>query len=162
MTCLNPIRKRLRCLQPTGGQALVETALTLPFLLLIMVGGLELGRVAYAAIEVSNAASAAVQYGAQTNGTAQDNAGITTAAQADAANLSGLVATPSLALACSDGTKPTYALGSTLQNTDCPGATIETVLTVTTQINLNTLFHFPGIPSTLTLHGRATQKVLQN
>jgi Flp pilus assembly protein TadG len=142
------------------GQALVETALTIPFLMLIVVFGAELGRIAYAGIEVSNAASAAVQYAAQNMGTAFDSTGITTAAQADAANLTGLIVTPSYALACSDGTTPTYAYGNASANQDCPNAGIETVITVNVQANFDTLFHFPYVPSTITLRGRAVQKVL--
>ena len=52
------------------GQSLVELALTVPILLLLLLGAAELARVAYAAIEVSNAAEAAVRYGAQNSTTA--------------------------------------------------------------------------------------------
>ncbi len=48
----------------TGG-ALVETALTLPLLVTLTLGSVELARVAYTSIEVANAAKAAVSYGAQ-------------------------------------------------------------------------------------------------
>ena len=48
-----------------SGQALVETAIALPLLLLFVLGAAELGQVIYGAINVSNAAKSASQYGAQ-------------------------------------------------------------------------------------------------
>lgn len=136
------------------GQALVETALVIPFLMMVMVGGAELARIAYAGIEVSNAACAAVQYGAQTTGTASDQTGMLNAAQADAADLSGLTLSSSLSYICSDGS------ASTGLNTDCSTSHIETILTVYTKASFNTLFKFPGISGTINLYGHATQKVL--
>ena len=58
-----------RVLRPgESGGALVETALTMPLLVILVLGAVELARVAYAAIEVSNAARAAVSYGAAKRG----------------------------------------------------------------------------------------------
>jgi Flp pilus assembly protein TadG len=62
------------------GQALVELALTLPALVLLLVAAAEFARVSYASIEVSNAAMAGVQYGAQSPIEAADTAGIQAAA----------------------------------------------------------------------------------
>src|ERR1700739_4105201 len=58
------------------GQALIETALVVPFLMMIFVGAAELARIEYASIEIANAAIAAAIYGAQTGGTYKDNAGM--------------------------------------------------------------------------------------
>jgi Flp pilus assembly protein TadG len=69
------------------GQALLELALTLPILLLLTLGLIELGRLAYYNIEVSDAARAGVQFGTQSLAYAADTAGITTAAQSDAPDL---------------------------------------------------------------------------
>ena len=44
------------------GQAMLETALTMPFLLVMLLGGFELASVAYAATELTNAARAAARY----------------------------------------------------------------------------------------------------
>jgi len=38
------------------GQAFVELALVMPMLILLILGGIEIGRLAYADIEISNAA----------------------------------------------------------------------------------------------------------
>lgn len=64
-----------------AGQGLVEFALTLPLLLLIMVGVLDLGRLSFAAMTVTNAAREGARYGAANPG---DNTGITNRAQNEA------------------------------------------------------------------------------
>jgi Flp pilus assembly protein TadG len=136
-------------------QALVEFALVMPLLTLLLIGAAELARVVYAAIEVSNAAKAAVQYGAQNVGPAADTAGMTTAAQNEAYDLTGVTVTlgPASCI-CSDGA------ASTCQSTDCSGSHIEAILTVNTQATFDPLIHLPGLPTTFTLHGYAVQKVL--
>jgi Flp pilus assembly protein TadG len=136
------------------GQSLVETALVLPLLVTILLGGAEVAQVAYAAIEVANAARAGAQYGAQNGGTASDTAGIATAAANDAANLN-LTTTSSYSCVCSNGS------ASTCANTDCANSHIEEILTVNTQATVNPMFHIPGLPTTYTLKGQAIQKCLQ-
>jgi len=155
----NWIRKRLvqrlRGREGQSGQALVELAVTMPILLLILVGAIEMGRVAYTSIEVSNAALAGVQYGAQTAATAGDTTGIQTAAQNDAQNVTLGTTTVSSSCICSDGS------ASTCVSTDCSGSHIETILKVQTQAAFNPGFHLPGLATSYTLHGQAIQKVLQ-
>ncbi len=148
------IRKRVK---EEKGQALVELALTLPALVLLLVAAAEFARVSYASIEVSNAAMAAVQYGAQTANTAGDTVGIQAVAQSDALDLTSgvLTATATKSCICSNGS------ASTCLSTDCSGAYIETILTVKTQATIDPLIHLPGIPNTFTLRGQAVQKVLQ-
>ncbi len=140
------------------GQAIVEFALTMPVLVLLLLGAAEFGRVAYAAIEVSNAAKAAAQYAAQNPGAAGDTTGMQAFARADAANLTGLTATSSFTCVCSDGTATTCANAATT----CPGtgSSIETIITVQTQASINPLIYVPGLPKTYTLYGRAVQKCL--
>ena len=100
---------RWRCGNQSG-QALVETALTLPVLILLILGAGELARVAYAAIEIANAAKAAVQYGSQNNASMNDDLGMLNAAQAEAQGLSGVTLTnSSFTTVCSDGS--TYDSG---------------------------------------------------
>jgi Flp pilus assembly protein TadG len=64
-----------------SGQSIVELAVTLPLLLLMFLGTVELGQVCYGAINVSNAAKAAAQYGAQDTNTAVQTGNMLTAAQ---------------------------------------------------------------------------------
>lgn len=137
------------------GGALIELAITVPILVLLLVGAAEFARVEYAGIEVSNAAMAGVQYGGQDATTAADTTGIQTAASNDAPDITLGTTNVSSSCICSDGS------ASTCLPTDCSGSNIETILTVQTQASFDPLIHLPGIPSTFTLHGQAVQKVLQ-
>ncbi|WP_109487954.1 TadE/TadG family type IV pilus assembly protein [Occallatibacter savannae] len=78
------------------GQSLVELALTLPLLLVLLLGVAELGHIAYASINVSNAAKAAGQYAAQNTSTAVQTGSILAAAQNEVATVPGLVGSLSL------------------------------------------------------------------
>src|SRR3954451_22469131 len=93
-------RMKMSCTRPwkgarnrESGQALVETAFAVLLLTPVLIGGAELARVAYAAIEVANAARAGVQYGTQNGFAASDTTGIQTAAANDASNLTGFSST---------------------------------------------------------------------
>jgi hypothetical protein len=55
-----------------SGNALVETALTMPLLVLLLIGAVELGDLAYRATEMSNAARAAAQFAAMNGGNLYD------------------------------------------------------------------------------------------
>lgn len=138
-----------------AGQALVETALIFPILLALLIGAAEFARVAYAAIEITNAARAGAQYGAQSGYTVSDTTGIATATSKDAANVTGLVTTSTIACVCSDGT------ASTCANTDCANSHTEEILTVNTQATIDPLIHVPGLPPTYILKGKAVQKCVQ-
>lgn len=146
----------IRRLSYNSGQSLLETALVAPFLVVILLGAAEFGRLAYAAIEVSNAASAGARYGAQNGATASDTSGISNAAANDAGNLSGLSTTSSISCICSDGSS-----ASCTDNSACLTSNIEESVTVNTQVSFSPLIHLPGFPATYTLKGQAIQKCLQ-
>jgi Flp pilus assembly protein TadG len=143
-----------------SGQALVELGLVAVLIMVpLLIGAGEFARAAYAYIEVSNAARAAVQYGAQTHATALDTAGMLTAARNDyafdPANLT--LVQSSYVCTCSD-------TGSTVSCTDgtaCSGAHVELTLTVQTQAVFNPGFYEPFLARTFTVNGIAVQKVLQ-
>lgn len=119
-----------------SGQALVELALAMSFLLVpLLIGVAELARVSYVAIEVANAAKAAAQYGAQNGTTSADTTGMKTAAINDAGNLP----------LTSSNVTVTVASG---------------VITVEVSYPFDPLIHVPGLPSTFTLHGQAIQEVM--
>jgi Flp pilus assembly protein TadG len=150
-----------RLLHGDAGQSLVEIALTLPMLIALLVGAAEFASVAYVAIEVSNAAKAAVAYGAQNPTTVADTTGIQNAAILDANNitLTSSDVTVSTAGVCSSGAACTGA-NSTCTNTDCQtnaGDHIETILTVGTSYTFKPAVHLPGLPASYTLRGHATQ-----
>jgi Flp pilus assembly protein TadG len=150
------------------GGALVETALTVPMLLIMMVGAAEFGRIAYTAIEVSSAARAGVSYGAQSSTTVVDSAGIQKVATDDAPDLT-LTATVGKSGICADNTPCTGTNGSTApgsgplcKNTDCSSSQVETILTVTTSASVTPMITVPGMKGPYTVTGRAVQKVLKN
>jgi len=145
-----------RLLGADHGGALIETAVALPLLSLLLLGASEFGLVDYEAIEVTNAAKAGAQYGGQGQAYAADTTGIQNAATADAPNITLGTTTANTSLICSDGTTPT---GTPV--TCASGAAIETILTVKTQATFNPVIHIPFVTPSFTLHGQATQKVLQ-
>jgi Flp pilus assembly protein TadG len=129
------------------GGALVETAVTMPILFLLLLGAAEFALVEYKAIEVSNAANAAAQYGTSSPISAADTTGIRLAATNDATNVALCI--------CSNGTASTCAAG------DCSSSHIEQILTVQTQASYTPPIHLPGLPMTFALQGLAVRKVLQ-
>ena len=147
-----------------SGQSLVELAVTMPILTLLLLGGAELARLAFASIQVTNAAKAAVQYGDQNHAFAStDSNGMKIAATADAQGLSGLNVTSYRQYQCSNAPGVMLAVDSNdnPSNTSCTGSTLEEILTVTTTAFFDPLIHLPGLPTTYTLTGNATQVVLQ-
>jgi hypothetical protein len=148
-----------------SGQALVETALIVPLLFLLLLGAVELGRVTYAAIELTNAARAGTQYAAMNGGGYMDSAGIAIAAQNDAYNIynihpTSFSVTSSYSCSCSGGGTPSCAPPD--PPTGCTTSHLIVTVTVATQATFDPLIHLPVFGSnTFTLHGRAIQKVLQ-
>ncbi len=141
------------------GGAIAETALTAPFLALLIFGSVEFARVAYAAIEVTNAARAGVSYGAQSGLTASDTAGIQWAATHDGVNIPGMtVSTPVLGYTCTDNNAPT-GTPPTCNTTN--GAHLVETVTVQTQVKMDPLIHVAGLPTTYTLYGTAVQTCYQ-
>jgi Flp pilus assembly protein TadG len=158
------------------GQALLELALMLPFLLLLTVGGIEVGRYAYLGILVGNAARAGAAYGAQNGGSSTDSPGIVLAAQNDflqnGQDVSTLTVTSSIscgcdtagaltvpyttASACSDATNA--ALKATI-SACVPAGHWVAMVSVTASGTFNSLFSYPGFPSSITVAKTATMRV---
>lgn len=141
------------------GQALVELALIFPIFILLLVGAAEFSRLAYDAIEVSNAARAGVAYGAQSHITASDTTGIQLAATQDAPNVSGITATASNFCTCSSN-GATLACSTSLNTCVSPDRVIEYVQ-VNTTATAGPLFNYPGLKHTFTLSGQAIMRVEQ-
>jgi Flp pilus assembly protein TadG len=123
-------------------------------------GIIEIGRYAAMSIEVANAARAGAQYGAQNLATAADTSGIQNAAIADAQGV--LVAaniTTSSVCGCSAD-----SLGScsTATPTSCTAPSHPLVyVQVTATGTFNSLFGYPGIPSSITVSRTAEMPVAQ-
>jgi len=133
------------------GQSAVELALLAPVLVLVLVIAADFSRVYYMSIEAANAARAGVQYGAQSTTKASDTTGMQQAALDDAANLSGLTATASNFCECPPSTSHV-----TCSLTTCSG--MEMHVQVNTSAQFQTLVHYPGVPSTVTLNESALMR----
>jgi hypothetical protein len=155
------------------GSALVELSLVLPIFLLLTVGSAEFGRLAYAAIEVTNAARAGVAYGAQSHVTASDPTGMRVSASSDGPNVvpitvyAGPCLCPSASAtasvpACS--TKSFIAgTGAVSYPFTCPSSITSTTefVQVNTSASVSTFLHYPGLPSIYTLSGSSTMMVAE-
>jgi Flp pilus assembly protein TadG len=146
--------ERLRpVLRKDDGQALIETALSVLFFIFLIFGTTEFVRLAYAGIEVSNAAKAAVEYATQSSATSGDATGVQNAASAEAPNLTVTATLQPLSIICSDGSAYNTTSGC------AAGTFAQTTVTVTTSATYNPLIHITGFPNTFTLKGRASQIV---
>lgn len=143
------------------GQALAELCIGLSLMVLLLLGAVDFGQVAYTSIAVSNAAKAGVQYGAESGVTPQnatgmcaanDKPGIQNAVQNAAPRLTGITSSTALSFVCSDGTAATGL------NTDCTNTHVEETLQVSTSYTLTPMIRWPLLPSTFTVKGQATQE----
>src|SRR5579875_372351 len=157
-----------------AGQSLLE------FLLLLMLGVVEIGRAAYISITVSHAAAAGVQYGAQSS-KATDITGMETAATNDVGSdaIGGTMsANAYYGCVCDQGPSgqtpgscENATINCTSGSTSCSctnlGASctspnqIVTCVKVTTLDNFSPLFHYPGLPSSFTASGNAVMRERQ-
>jgi hypothetical protein len=121
----------------------------------LMLGGAEFGRLAYAGIEMSDSARAGVEYGCQSHATAQDNANMQLAATRDAPDVPNLTLTASHFCQCADGTS------SVCSTADCSGSRIVEYVQVITTGSINPLIYVPGLPRSYALQGKAVMRVVQ-
>jgi Flp pilus assembly protein TadG len=160
------------------GSAIVELALTAPLLLGMLICTAEVARIAYAAIEVQNAARAGAAYAAQNGGTLANTTNIDDAAQNEAPNLT-LTTTPSEVCVCETTTynssgvpDPGYVTYSctstsftecnTVSSTETQQAI--TYVQVLTSATVQTMFaynyHGFGLPSSFALSGRSQMRMI--
>ncbi|HUX44803.1 MAG TPA: TadE/TadG family type IV pilus assembly protein [Terracidiphilus sp.] len=153
-----------RLVKSERGQSLIELALVLPLLLTILLGTTELGRMAYAAIEVSDAAGAGALYGSQNLFTASDTSGMQQASTNDAADIkawtsNGIDVTAVRSCTCTDGT---VIMCSTAGSKCISPARIQMYVQVSTAATINMLFAYTnGHPRTYTVRGQTIMKVAQ-
>ena len=144
------------------GSALVELALSLPMLCFMLLGAAEFARLAYAAVEVSNAAHAGAVYAATSVSASSDSSGIGNAATADSGDLGGgnavSVASVTTACTCSN---TAYTPSSCSDNATCfnNNSAMITTVTVTTQSTYSPIIHLPGGALNFTLQGQSSQVV---
>lgn len=144
------------------GSALVEMALSLPVLCLMLLGAAEFARLAYGAIEVTNAAHSAAVYAASSHGALGDSGGISNAATTDASNLTGgnAISVTAVTTACTCS-NTSYTPSSCSDNATCFNnhSAMITAVTVTTQSTFAPMVRVPGSALSFTLHGKSTQVV---
>lgn len=136
-----------------SGQALIEVAVSAMLMVTLLAGTCEFGILEYDAIEVTNAARAGVQYGAQSKTAALDIAGMKLAALADGPNVAGLSATASHFCSCSDGSASTCSGG------DCSTSRMIEYVQVNTTVTVTPPFHVPSLPQSFNLSGLAVMSV---
>jgi len=151
-----PGKLRVLC-NSNDGAALVELALISSILLLLVSGAVDLGRAGYVGIEVQNAAHAGAEYGSLNP---SDTAGMTTAAQQGAHNLSNLtVSTPTWGCECSDGSSYSANCTPTPVCTadSTRGSNVVHRVQVKTKAVYSPMVSWPGISSSsITFTGEAT------
>lgn len=128
----------------THANALIETAVVLPFLMLLVAGAFDFGRAYYASLEVASAAESGAQYGLQN---ITNLAGMQNAAKLDAPDVSGLSATATYGCECSDGSSASPSCASTPTCT----YTVVNYVQVTTTASFQSTVSYPGIPATIPL-----------
>jgi Flp pilus assembly protein TadG len=138
-----------------SGASLVEFAILLPVMVFLLMGVIEIGRYTYYAILAANAARAGAQYGSQNTTTADDIAGMTSAAVADEGSVPQFSPSPSPLCSVSGGTPTTCSFSGT----GAPTNTVYYVQVVVTG-TFSTLFHYPGIPNNIPITGSATMRVV--
>jgi hypothetical protein len=150
-----PYFNGISMLRDQSGNTLIELALGMMLCMTLVLGAGECGRLAYAAIEISNAAHAGAQYGAQTHTTASDTSGMQNAALLDGPDVTGLSAQGSHFCQCSDGT------ASTCKATDCSTSRIIEYVRVNTSGTVDPKIYVPGLPKSYTITGTAIMRVVQ-
>jgi len=148
-----------------NGSAFVELALSLPVLMVVLVGAADFARVLYMGIELTNAARAGAQYGAHNLTQSGDITTMRSTAIAAAPNITGMTATPTQNCRCAtnSGTFSALAGGTTCSDpptTSCPGKHRVMMVTVQTQATFTIIARNIVLPRTLTLTRTATQRVV--
>lgn len=145
-----------------SGQSLLEFALMLPVLVLLLLGVIEIGRYAYLAILVGNAARAGAAYGARNPTTANDTNGIIQAADNDFQNNGPSVGTLNVTsewnnnCGCDNGGTVTPISCTTACSA---GEHLVVTLSVTASGTFNSIFNYPGIPSSINVARTATLRI---
>lgn len=152
-------RKQVACREEA--QSLIELALLVPLFIILLLGSAEFARFAWASILAANAARAGASYGSQSAVTAKDQAAIQSVASNDSLNLGGLVATPTISCACSDGTTLPQDCSNSVSLCKSP-ATVFNYVTVTATATVTPLMHYPGLSGQpFTATGRSTMVIEQ-
>jgi Flp pilus assembly protein TadG len=122
------------------GSSFVEFALGSVVLFPLLFGTADFGRMFYTSIEVANAAAAGATYGSRLAANMTDTTGISTGAKNEAPEISSLQVTSSEV--CQD---------SSANVISCTTSGAYQYVKVTTSYTFQTLFNYPGLPSSVAL-----------
>jgi Flp pilus assembly protein TadG len=139
----------------SSGQSMVEFAIAVGVLSLLLVVVADFARVFYESVGLQNAARAGAQYGSQSVITAADVNGMEAAATLDGANVASLTPTASQCT-CESGTSV-----ASCPSSYCSANSTATFVEVDTSATFKTIVNYPGVPSSLTLTGKAVMQVEQ-
>jgi Flp pilus assembly protein TadG len=149
-----------------SGAALVELALSLPLLVLLMIGTIDLARVFYMTMELTDGARAGAAYGAFNSANSGNSAAMqTVATNAIAAKLQPVTAVASRSCQCADSSGNFSATSPTANNcaaplaTSCPSGHLVVTVTVTTSKTFTLLSAYPFPISSLAVSRAATLRV---
>lgn len=144
-----------------SGQSVLELAVCLPLFVLLVLGTAEIANIAWASVQVNNAARAGAQFASLSHANAADTTDIETAAKNEAPKLTITFPTaPSQTCVCTDPTTGDAATGDTCATCPSPNVPIDSV-TVKTQAVVTPLVRYIGLPSSYTIQAQATMKVIQ-
>jgi hypothetical protein len=138
-----------------SGQSMAELALALPAIVLLFLAAADFGRLFYFWIALNSSARAGAQFGSQSVINAANTNGMKLAATTDGSNISGLTASASQCT-CTSGTSVTVCSGSSYNCSNAPSAAY---VEVDTQATFKTVVSYPGIPSSITVKGKAIMQV---
>lgn len=154
---------RMPRLDAEDGGALVELAVVLGILgVPLLLATLYTSTLLFDEIEIANAAHAGALYGMQSMGYAADTAGITAAAQNEAADFgTSLTVTPTIYYACSSAEGGTQYSTQTDATTACTGGLNHPLefLQVTASGSAKPIASVPGLPSTIALSSTSVMEV---
>ncbi|MDA1312811.1 MAG: TadE/TadG family type IV pilus assembly protein [Acidobacteria bacterium] len=137
------------------GNALVELAVTVPFLFLLTMGAADFGRLFYHALTVTHAAGVASEFAAYDNLHAVDYSGTQAVALADAFEVKGATATATHVCVCTAGGTP-----GSCDLDACGGLPPRVYVKVTVEDDFKTMGSYPSIPDS-TLIGRDAWRRVQ-
>ena len=157
----NRFLRGLQALRQETGNSLVEVSLLISFFgVPLLLGVAEIGRVAYAGIEVSNAARAGAAFASQNTSDSTDNVDTKQAALNEASDLNGMtVSNPTITCFCANA--PTTAVTCSSAATTCANNSSHAIsfVTVNTSLSLSPIFHIPSLPSSFSLVGQQTMRI---
>lgn len=156
-----------------SGSAIVELAFSLPMFLILILGTAEIANIAWASVQLNNAAHAAAQYGSLSRANAADPVDsqtgqgiLETAAQREAPSLSITFPTPPVTnCSCIDpssgsATTPVACTATFITDTSCTSPKVVLAsIQVNVQASVAPLVHYPGLPASYTLNGQATMGI---